>query len=95
MEFPKTEDVYDISKYTPKASFSKKNVSSDKTSLDFDRPNMPTCSFGIDMHRTRCFNWISTGKFDEFVWIREYGSNAEWSRFESYRHDTSENNHAV
>jgi hypothetical protein len=36
----------DISKYTPKASFENKNVCTDKTKLDLDKPNMVTCSFG-------------------------------------------------
>jgi len=59
-------------------------VSTDKTKLDMSKPNMVTCSFGIDMHKTRCFNWVSAGKFDEYIWIRKVGTE-EWSRFESYR----------
>jgi hypothetical protein len=31
---------------------------------------MVTCSFGINIHTTRCFNWISVGNFNEYVYIR-------------------------
>lgn len=74
----------DVSKFTPKASFERKNVCTDKTSLNPSKPNMPTVSFGINMSDTRCFNWISAGTFNEYVWIRKKGETA-WSRFESYK----------
>lgn len=85
IEFPYSDDKFPVSRYTPKASFEKKNVSTDKTKLDMSRPNMVTVSFGIDLHRTRCFNWISAGLFDEFVWIREAGTETWSARFESYK----------
>ena len=34
---------------------------------------MVTCSFGIDVYKTRCFNWISCGAFDEYLWVRKQG----------------------
>jgi hypothetical protein len=43
---------------------------------------MVTCSFGINIHTTRCFNWISAGVFDEFVFIK---SGTTWKKFESYK----------
>jgi hypothetical protein len=84
ISFPNSDPTYDVSLITPKASFELKNVSTDKTKLDVNKPNMVYCSFGINMHTTRCFNWISVGSFDEYVWIRLRGSN-DWSKFESYK----------
>ena len=55
-----------------------------------NKPNMVTCSFGINIHTTRCFNWISAGQFDEFVWLRPQGSSSWTSRFESYKAGGSE-----
>jgi len=43
---------------------------------------MVTCSFGKNPYTTRCFNWISGGLFDEYVFIKQ-GSN--WIKFESYK----------
>ena len=90
IEFPKTPEVFPVSRYTPKASWEHKNVSTDKTKLDMNKPNMMTCSFGINMHTTRCFNWISAGLFNEYVWVRKQGTT-EWSRFESYKAGANEN----
>jgi hypothetical protein len=95
VSFYHSDQTYDITKFTPKASFENKNVCTDKTSLDLEKPNMPTVSFGIDMETTRCFNWISAGTFDEYVWIRKSGE-AVWKktqRFESYKSgDTASEN---
>ena len=86
ISFPKTEETYDIVKFTPKASFEHKNVCTDKTQLNTEKPNAVTVSFGIDMNTTRCFNWVSGGYFDEYVWIRKQGEET-WKQFESY-HDS-------
>ena len=84
IEFPHTEEVYAISNYTPKASWEHKNISTDKTKLDKDKPNMVSCSFGIDIYKTRCFNWVSIGYFDEYVWVKE-STSSDWAgRFKSY-----------
>lgn len=92
IEFPKTDEKYPVSMYTPMASYLHKNVTTDKTKLDMNRPNMTTVAFGIDMLKTRCFNWISAGDFDEYVWIREKTdtNSAEWKRFESYKERTDD-----
>ena len=87
--FPNSDEIVPISRYTPKASFENKNVMTDKTQLDFDKPNMTTCSFGIDVYNTRCFNWISCGLFDEFIWMRKKGTSDRWTKFESYKKITS------
>lgn len=93
--FPKSNEEFDISRFTPKASYEHKNVCTDKTQIDLDKPNMVTVSFGINMNRTRCFNWISAGLFDEYIWIKKK-SETKWNKFESYHDsktdlDTSEN----
>ena len=79
--FPHTDDKYPISKFAPKASFEHKNVCTDKSKLDLEKPNMVTCSFGINTYTTRCFNWISAGVFDEYVWIK---SGDTYQKFKSY-----------
>ena len=56
----------------------------DKSQLNREKPNMVTCSFGVDVYNTRCFNWISCGTFDEYVWLRKKGETI-WTKFESYK----------
>ena len=73
-----------VAYFTPKASFEHKNVCTDKTKMDTERPNAVTCAFGINASNTRCFNWVSSGLHDEYIWIRKEGSNDAWVRFESY-----------
>ena len=69
--------------FTPKASFESKNVSTDKSKLDNTKPNMVTCSFGINIYTTRCFNWISVGVYDEYIYLRKQGTE-EWTKISSY-----------
>lgn len=82
IEFPHSEEKYPVSKFTPKASFEHKNVCTDKTQLDTEKPNMVTCTFGKNPYTTRCFNWISGGLFDEYVFIKQ---GTSWIKFESYK----------
>ena len=82
ISFPKSDEKYDIAKFTPKASFEHKNVCTDKTQLNIEKPNAVTVAFGIDMNTTRCFNWVSGGLFDEYVFIKQ---GATWVKFESYK----------
>ena len=82
IEFTKSDDKYPISKFTPKASFEHKNVCTDKTQLDIEKPNAVTVSFGMNPYTTRCFNWVSGGLFDEYVFIKIGNS---WKRIESYK----------
>lgn len=81
IEFPNSDETYPIDRFTPKASKFKKNVSTDKTPLDMEKPNMVNCAFGKNAYTTRCFNWISAGSFDEYVFIKDGDS---WIPFESY-----------
>lgn len=84
IEFPHTEEVYAIANYTPKASWEHRNVSTDKTKLDKDKPNMVSCSFGINIYKTRCFNWVSVGYFDEYIWVKPSTSSNWLGKFKSY-----------
>lgn len=90
ISFPNSEEEYPISRFTPKASKYKKNVCTDKTPFDQNKPNAVTCAFGIDVYKTRCFNWVSGGEFDEYVWVRREG-DSNWERFESYKKISSPN----
>lgn len=84
IQFPHSDDTYEISMFTPKASYLNKNVSTDKSKLDREKPNMVTCAFGVNIYLDRTFNWISVGYYDEYVWVRKKGT-ATWSRFGSYK----------
>lgn len=81
--YPKSNETIKIDRYTPKASFENRNVMTDKSQLDSEKPNMVTCSFGVDVYNTRCFNWISCGTFDEYIWLRKQGETS-WTKFQSY-----------
>lgn len=100
IEFPKTSKQsnkysrFPVSKYTPKASFDNKTILTDKTQFDIEKPNMVTVSFGINMATTRCFNWVSGGLYDEYIWIRKQGSD-KWDRFESYNALTNRNDNSA
>ena len=89
--YPKSNEIIKIDRYTPKASFENRNIMTDKSQLNKEKPNMVTCSFGVDVYNTRCFNWISCGTFDEYVWIRKQGDTS-WTKFQSYTKITSEKN---
>ena len=63
--YPFSKETVKIDRYTPKASFENKNVMTDKTQLNREKPNMVTCSFGVDVYNTRCFNitkWVTDKK---------------------------------
>lgn len=83
IEFPKTKLVKAVADYTPKASFEHKNVITDKSKLDKTKPNAIVCSYGINPYTTRCFNWVSSGLFNEAVIIIDPITNKEY-KFESY-----------
>lgn len=86
ISFPHSTEEYPISRFTPRSSRYNKNVSTDKTKFNLEKPNAVTCAFGIDVFKTRCFNWVSAGEFDEFLWIKD---NDTWKKFESYKAITS------
>ena len=82
-----------IEAYNPKASRENKNMYYDKSKLLEDKPSIITCSFGIQATdngegATRCFNWVSKGRHDEYIWIRTKGSQ-EWGvAYESFKNET-------
>ena len=84
LTFKFSDEKYPVSNWTPLASYCNKNVSTDKSKLDTERPNMLTCSFGKNPYTTRCFNWISCGAFDEYIFIKKDGET-KWQKFESYK----------
>lgn len=88
ISFPNSPQTYPIERFAPKSSKQKKNVSTDKTKLDMEKPNAVSCSFGINSSTTRCFNWISAGSFDEYVFLKN--SDGTWTAFESYKTRTGE-----
>lgn len=88
LSFPKSTPRYPVERFTPKASFEGKTVCTDKSRLDVNKPNMVTCSFGINTVNTRCFNWVSAGLFDEYIWVRSAGGTTWTERFESYKAGT-------
>ena len=88
--FPNSTEIVPINRYTPKASYENRNVMTDKSQLDKEKPNMVTCSFGMDVYKTRCFNWISCGVFDEYLWVRQKGADT-WKKFESYKKVSTKN----
>lgn len=73
-----------IENYTPKASFENKTIFFDKSNIDPEKPNLVTVTFGINANTTRCFNWISTGYYDEFLWYRKSG-DTDWTKVESFK----------
>ena len=86
--YPFSKEIIKIDRYTPKASFENRNVMTDKSQLNREKPNMVTCSFGVDVYNTRCFNWISCGAFDEYIWVRKHGETS-WTKFQSYTNVSS------
>lgn len=94
LRLPWSDDIYPVSKFTPKASFEHKNVCTDKSKLDTTKPNMVTVGFGINMYTTRTFNWISVGERNEYVWVREKGAETWAGPFESYTTITDKNSEA-
>jgi len=78
-----------IAANTPKARIDNKSLYFDKTKLFESKPSIITCSFGIQAvdegaGATRCFNWVSKGRHDEFIWIRKSGTT-NWDRYESFK----------
>lgn len=73
-----------IEDYTPKNSSQNKTIFFNKDLLTEGVPNIVTCTFGHDAHKTRCFNWISVGYYDEFIRMRKQGTS-DWTTYESFK----------
>lgn len=103
--------------YTPKTSKANKNFFYDKTKLKEMKPSTITVSFGIQATdntniqledgvfgsgATRCFNWVSKGYYDEFIWFKKLNNDSEvfsltkdsitseWKCIESYKGASNE-----
>ena len=94
VEFYHSSETKPVSLYKPHASYEKANVCTDKTRLNIDKPNAINCAFGINGWTTRCFNWVSVGENDEYIWVRKKSDNPDpWTktnRFESYKKITAD-----
>ena len=92
-----------VESYTPRASFENKNIFFNKTLLDNTKPNKVTMTLGRKACYTinesnepnddasRCFNWISVGYYDEYLWYRAYRSDnsyTNWTKVESFKNET-------
>lgn len=92
-----------VDSYTPRASFENKNIFFNKTLLDHTKPNKVTMTLGRkacysinesnepEDDASRCFNWVSVGYYDEYLWYRAYrsdGSFTNWTKVESFKNET-------
>ena len=95
----------DVASYTPRASYENKRFKYDKSIIHSTKPITLSVSFGIQATdnstnggsgATRCFNWVSKGYYDEFLWIKKLSDgedastltiddvNSGWERIESH-----------
>lgn len=89
------EVIPNIEVYTPRATRNKKDIFYNKTKLFEDKPSLITCSFGIQATdngkgATRCFNWLSKGVRDEYIWIRSKGVEEWGAANESFKNLSSD-----
>jgi hypothetical protein len=70
----KLSPYINIDEYRPRNSKEGKNIFFNKAKL-VEGPNVVNCSFGWNAHKTRCFNWISKGYYDEFIKIWPDGTD--------------------
>lgn len=83
--------------YTPQASYRNKDFFTNKTRFSINRPNYVNVTFGIqatdggeNKHATRCFNWVSVGRYNEYIIYRKLGES-EWKRVYSITSNDSTN----
>lgn len=79
-----------VDSYTPKASFEGKNIFFNKTLLDPNKPNKVTMTLGrnaLAPNATRCFNWVSVGYYEEYIYWRKKGGT-DWGKRASYSKET-------
>ncbi len=82
----KIDPSINIQDYVPKNSSEHKNIFFNKNLLKEGAPNIITCTLGHDAHTTRCFNWISVGYYDEYIWIKKEGEEyIPENKFESFK----------
>lgn len=79
-----------VESYTPRASSENKTIFFNKTLLDPTRPNKVTMTLGrrgTAPNASRCFNWVSVGYYDEYIWYRRVGEGG-WTGQESIKNQT-------
>lgn len=82
----KINSAINIQDYVPKNSSEHKDIFFNKNLLKEGAPNIVTCTLGHDAHTTRCFNWISVGYYDEYIWIKKEGEEyTPENKFESFK----------
>ena len=91
IDLTRTDILPNVEDNTPRASSYGKNIFYDKSGLKELKPTIATITFGIQATdkedgngATRCFNWVSKGYYNEYLWYRKKGSN-EWTRVESFK----------
>lgn len=93
IDLTRKDILRDIELYTPRASSYGKNIFYDKSGLLELKPTIATITFGIQATdnsenggsgATRCFNWVSKGYYDEYLWYRKKGEST-WTRKESIK----------
>ena len=81
-----------IENYTPKSSKGGKNFFYDKSQCQELQPTIVSMSFGIQATdnienggsgATRCFNWVSKGYYNEFIWYKKINSEDNISNISS------------
>lgn len=87
------ELVPSIEAFTPRASFENKTIFYNKSKLVNLKPNLVSCIFGRQAtapDASRCFNWVSVGYFDEYLWHRPKGETDDgpWIKVESFKNET-------
>lgn len=73
--------IPDVESYTPKASWEGKTIFFNKSKFLPVRPNVINVTLGRQATdsgsgATRCFNWISVGYYDEYLWYRQVGTTS-------------------
>ena len=83
--------------YTPQASYRNKDFFTNKTRFSINRPNYVNVTFGIqatdggeNKRATRCFNWVSVGRYNEYIIYRKLGES-EWKKVYSITSNDSTN----
>lgn len=79
-----------VEAFTPKASYENKTIFYNKSKLSESGPNLISITFGIQAtapNATRCFNWVSVGYYDEYIWYCSKGSGV-WKKVESFKNET-------
>nr|DAN43600.1 MAG TPA: metallophosphatase domain protein [Caudoviricetes sp.] len=87
------ELVPSVEAFTPRASFENKTIFYNKSKLVNLKPNLISCTFGRQAtapDASRCFNWVSVGYFDEYLWHRPKGETDDgpWVKVESFKNET-------